>query len=495
MRASHPQGIRPPIDQDPAKRRGDDSSPNRADKIDSILSERPPALLETDFPPPLPSSCVVTSAIQLSAASSTTAGGPEPVGLHLAGMVPMYEDEKEQIRTDVFGERRGASPAARLEEERLTALEHEVARIHPRERSSLTKAMSLNPLLTIASPHVKLMLRTGSGDDDFDPAAAARRLARYWSFREDMFGDRAFSPGSFADPTFAEYTRHFDRCLRAADDPKLDDGARDLAREYVRCVRLVKIKAMEKVIESAVEEDKAPILEARRVCPDVASSDEHKILFLECEDYVEVNATVRMMKYWAAKTKLFGPERLHKDITLNDVESCVFDSHAERFFTLMPGTDESGRSILWILGDELAGEGWTTEGVAQYLWCIMHTAVARESCRTNGLVVIINYRSHTREALDRISAVRHLCRTIILECVPVRVRAIHIFLRPSGWWKDLLLGFFSKAASWIDKRVVVHLETPEETRSVLEDKFGVGPDQILQDMGGDWIRESGSQGL
>uniref|UniRef100_A0A7S4K411 Uncharacterized protein n=1 Tax=Odontella aurita TaxID=265563 RepID=A0A7S4K411_9STRA len=271
-------------------------------------------------------------------------------------IVPMTSGEEERTIADVYGRN---PPEAALVDERLNALEREVGRLKREERSSLENALRHHPLLTVASPHVRAMIR----EEDYDAPSAARRLARYWRQRESLFGSRAFSTDIFTQPDFDDYMCHYNRCLRSMHDLELDGEMRYMAREYVSIVNRVKIEAMDKLIDEAPEKDREALMEARRVNPEVAQSDEHKILFLKCEDLVEASAAVRMMKYWEMKKLLFGPDKLGKEITLADVETSVFESDVIVHSLLVPDTDEAGRCVFWVNGKELAREGWTADGV------------------------------------------------------------------------------------------------------------------------------------
>mmetsp|Transcript_60979 Transcript_60979/g.180504 ORF Transcript_60979/g.180504 Transcript_60979/m.180504 type:complete len:187 (+) Transcript_60979:1142-1702(+) len=134
---------------------------------------------------------------------------------------------------------------------------------------------------------------------------------------------------------------------------------------------------------------------------------------------------------------------------------------------------------------------------AQYMWCILHIALARPSCRDNGIVLMIDKRYLATAAKDYNFAGRRLMVKLTTRCLPLRVCAIHIFFAPSSWWQRYMIPVFSMVGVFGKKRTVVHIETSEENRRVLKEQFGIGPNLVLKDLGGNvdtdwwkgWIRE------
>uniref|UniRef100_A0A7S4JJS9 CRAL-TRIO domain-containing protein n=2 Tax=Odontella aurita TaxID=265563 RepID=A0A7S4JJS9_9STRA len=433
--------------------------------------------------------------------------GGAAVGSHLDHLPPsrplgfnmgsMSADEEARLVYDVYGHK---PPKAALMDERLDALEREIGRLGREERSSLDRARRHHPLLTIASPHVRDILL----DDGYDAPSAARRLARYWKQREGLFGERAFSRGLLMQPDIYDYIEHYNRCDRAKDDPSVSEEMKAMAREYVRIVSRVKIEAMDKLIAEAPEKDREALVEAIRVNPLMAQSAEFKLLFLKCEDFVEARAAVRMMKYWAMKKFLFGPGRLGEEITLADVDDCVFDLDVIGHSLLVPGTDKNGRCVFWGAPNELVGrDGWTAEAMAQYMWCIVHIALAQPSCSEHGLVVMINSSSGFNPSVfDGTFAVRRLGTSIIMNCMPFRVCVVHCFFSPSSWWQSFMTKVLKHLSDFGTKRMVMHIGAFEENRTVLEGIFGIGPDQVITELGGNvdmdwwrgWIRERREEG-
>jgi len=279
--------------------------------------------------------------------------------------------------------------------------------------------------------------------------------------------------------------RYYSKCSEISRDPDADADKKRIAAEYVRCVHRTKIAALDRIVESASPNDKAAFLEAHARCPEVAASDEAKLDFLRCEDFVEAKAAERMMTYWKARKTFFGPEIFHRRIRLRDMEAHILDLRHFRFLQLMQEPDGHGRAVIGVFYSSLIGEGWTEESVAKYCFYIMEAAFERETCRLNGVVLLDNHRQSTDNSLQKIKRYRKIVRAVITSYTPVRVRALHIFLRPGSWWQHLAARLVnSVGGSFFFSRAVIHADSDEENVSLLEGQFNIPRCLIPAELGG-----------
>mmetsp|Transcript_35391 Transcript_35391/g.105727 ORF Transcript_35391/g.105727 Transcript_35391/m.105727 type:complete len:109 (-) Transcript_35391:506-832(-) len=97
--------------------------------------------------------------------------------------------------------------------------------------------------------------------------------------------------------------------------------------------------------------------------------------------------------------------------------------------------------------------------------------------------------------MGRFSSVRKLLKRLIVECLPVKTRAVHLYVGDQyAWWHMVLRTIFLVWGRMHHQRMVLHVGTGEMLASELE-KFGMSRDQIPIELGGgvkfdnwnDWI--------
>eukprot|EP00566_Odontella_aurita_P017240 CAMPEP_0113578992 /NCGR_PEP_ID=MMETSP0015_2-20120614/29817_1 /TAXON_ID=2838 /ORGANISM="Odontella" /LENGTH=260 /DNA_ID=CAMNT_0000482915 /DNA_START=79 /DNA_END=861 /DNA_ORIENTATION=- /assembly_acc=CAM_ASM_000160 len=254
---------------------------------------------------------------------------------------------------------------------------------------------------------------------------------------------------------------------------------------------------MDEFIEAAPPQDKSALMEAWKLSPELYASDEFKLQFLRCEEFVEFRAAERMLRYWKAKKLFFGPDAFHRRISLSDMSDHIFEMDHLGVNRLMPGTDAHGRIVVALFLRDLAEEGWTEEGFAKYVWYVLQTALEREECQKNGVVLFGDCRYLTKDEHDKIAIYRKLIKTITIECSPVKIKAAHVFYGSDVWWQCLFASAFATIAGIITNRAVIHVGSNEENTAALVRKFGISADIIPREMGGNvdvdswtkWLKE------
>lgn len=447
------------------------------DQIGSLLEEQP-----------LPSSA---DELSLPYAKVSVVTGPG----HLGEGMALPRCEAVRVHTDVFGSR---PPEEREIDERTNAVERELSKLPEEEKRAALRALRQNPLLFISSPHIQLILT----DDGFDVQLATRRVADYWRKREAFFGEKAFSAGVFAPPSYNHYLRFYSKSMIDMIDPEKDEVSRELAMKYILSVNQTKIDAMDRIVDVTSQDDKEFLLDAQRQSPDLAQSKEHKLLFLWSEDFIEFNAAQRMMRYWRARYDSFGTEIAHRKIALSDLEDDIFHLKLG-VMQLMPGTDLYGRPILVYSPSPLWEENWTEQRLKRVVWYVVHAAMEETSCQRNGAVVLMNYKSVTRELSKSIASFRDICRDITFLFAPIKVRSTHVNFGPANWWQTALVkGAYSVVSKMALSRSVIHVGTDEDFITEME-SFGISANQVPVEMGGNfgtntwaqWVDERRENGM
>ena len=258
---------------------------------------------------------------------------------------------------------------------RIEQLEREIWKLPKEDKAALMRVLRKNPLLFVVSSQTKLFLSS----EDFDAPRAARRIARYWQRREDLFGeDNVLKDGDVPSPNLEDYNRFYSRCEDILEDADADEEGRAIARDYIHAVDHQKIKAMDQVVAQALDKRKDILkwlvecklirYEKQNSSSDylsmvIAGSSEEKMRFIRSEFFIEKNAASRLVKYWSYKYELFGPGRgtkranedssgqlscdLSRKILLDDDRMAGCPELLDRgFFRIAPDTDAFGRIIV-----------------------------------------------------------------------------------------------------------------------------------------------------
>jgi hypothetical protein len=75
------------------------------------------------------------------------------------------------------------------------------------------------------------------------------------------------------------------------------------------------------------------------------SSEKLRMMFLRAESFDAYNAASRMVRFFDEKYKLFGAERLTKDIVLADLDPDDIAALEKGFYQVLPEKDSAGRKV------------------------------------------------------------------------------------------------------------------------------------------------------
>ena len=332
----------------------------------------------------------------------------------LGGDINLDPHEKRAIYREIHG-RNASDDEDSVMHSRIEQLEREIWKLPKEDKAALMRVLRKNPLLFVVSSQTKLFLSS----EDFDAARAARRIARYWQRREDLFGEEnVLKDGDVPTPNLEDYNRFYSRCEDILEGADADEEERAIAHDYIRAVDDQKIKAMEQVVAQALAKRKdilkwlveCKLIQIRHEKQNstndssmvIAGSTEEKMRFIRSESFVEKKAASRLVKYWSYKYELFGPDAakgtartdedppeqlscdLSKKILLDDDRMAGCRELLDReFLRVMPDTDSFGRVVvvfnmkkLTDVLDELSDGAEETTIVS--VWLLIHFVVERE---------------------------------------------------------------------------------------------------------------------
>lgn len=118
-------------------------------------------------------------------------------GTREASSITVETTEREKMATRSHEERMKIHHGEKLPTETLLEeLHFELAKIPSQNKRALLNAQREFPFLCCSSRHAILFLKA----EGFNASAAAKRMARYWEKRAQLYGNLAFSPGTFTKP-------------------------------------------------------------------------------------------------------------------------------------------------------------------------------------------------------------------------------------------------------------------------------------------------------
>lgn len=225
-----------------------------------------------------------------------------------------------------------------------------------------------------------------------------------------------------------------------------------------------------------------PYQRARRQCPDIVESREHRLLFLRAESFDVRRAVDRLLIYWSHRIDLFGDEHAFGPLTL---ESGAFDADKKElsmgYPRLSPEKDASSRAIIVINHNDMKRGTYDRRGIMRACWYIMHRALSEEIVQKNGIVFIgLGYGQ-----LDQID--RKLDATLwrgMRDVVPCRLVSCHVVMASVS--ADLIMPNV-KFMLGVKSRARLREYQGHDPR-ILEKlaEVGIGTEAVPSEIGGGW---------
>lgn len=420
--------------------------------------------------------------------------------------------ERNLIYTRIYGRQ---PPEVEWMEERMHQLERAIWRLPKEEKAALLRVLRKNPLLFAVSSQTKICLCA----IDFDAHRAARRLAHYWTKREQLLGeDGAFREGDMPAAGREDYSKFYARSEAVVDDPDADDVERDIAQEFIRCVNRNFVAQVDHCVTEVLRNNSKELLIWLEECNlvknalspslTIGGSDELKMLFVRCQGFNEVQAAGQLLQYWSKKCMLFDSNFENDVATHKDLWECQ-EVLELGFIRIMPGTDKYGRvvivftmKILAEVLDDLSDEDGE-EKIMKVIWYVLSAALERKNCQRNGIIFLANLREGSTDLLRRFK-LRAACRDILLRCMPIQVKAFHFFFPPSQtWWQSVIYSIFKHSEPLYKKHAVIHAGASEEVELSSLAECGIFPPELPEELGGEvpleyyrkWLEDRKSKGL
>jgi CRAL/TRIO domain len=258
--------------------------------------------------------------------------------------------------------------------------------------------------------------------------------------------------------------------------------------------------------EFQVELDQMPdaakknVVFAQEKCPDLATSDKFKLMFLRTEVFHTELAVKRYCRYWDQRVEIFGPTKAFQPLTLKDALRDDDTAVALGVFQLVPDRHDSmGRAILFVDPSKQDHSKYTRESMARAVWYFIHASLELdERVQKNGMIFLA-WPHHARfPQLDR--ALAKIVLGSIQGALPVRLSAFHL-CQPPSFFKLIFPITKLFLTDRTKKRLKVHVGSTSEVAAKLA-SFGLSKDDLPEQIGGTvkldvekWLKERRTSGL
>lgn len=240
---------------------------------------------------------------------------------------------------------------------------------------------------------------------------------------------------------------------------------------------------MNKELEKISKDDKKDFTEASIKCPKLCMSDEHKLMFLRCEQFNADMAAMRLVKYWSKRIELFGPDAFNEKLTLKDALKDDKAALQTEYIQILPSKDKKGRAISLLQPRKLDSSKYTRESMVRVTWYMVHAMLEDVSAQQKGIIFIIDLSGTKVKQFD-IPLVRQ-CGEAVRGILPVRVSAMH-FCQPPMLFDVLSEVVKLVLGERLRKRIIVHSQWWEKGNDVATlGKYGFVKNQLPTCIGGD----------
>lgn len=268
----------------------------------------------------------------------------------------------------------------------------------------------------------------------------------------------------------------------AASSPALDTGLADNPACFAQAQA-----ELDSAIALLPEADKAALLEARALVPDLYEKESPPLRFLRHESFNLWAAARRLAMYWKTRKELFGdraflPMNQTGEGTLTRDDIIVLSSG---FYTLLP-TDHEGRAVICghpsRRGDHSRAHRLR---LAFYMWSIV---AENEESQKSGCVILAVLQ---KPVLDRV--VRE-ASAMVQEALPLRVYRVHVVNPPlkseeRTFLESLVPLCLKLFGTVVQNRAKVHVASTHKELLHKLTAEGLKEEGIPEDLGGQWKYE------
>jgi hypothetical protein len=176
---------------------------------------------------------------------------------------------------------------------------------------------------------------------------------------------------------------------------------------------------METEISQIPNSSKAAYLQALSVSPDYVKDRSLRLMFLRALRFDASAAAKQMVEFFEQKLKIFGPDKLGREICYKDLDGDTIDCLNSGYMQLLSGRDRVGRSILMGIGKLRSYR--SEQCLKRSFWYIAMSALEDEETQKRG-IVFLSYTVGT--PILQKSSVFQLAS--IFRVIPLRVVGIHV---------------------------------------------------------------------
>lgn len=227
--------------------------------------------------------------------------------------------------------------------------------------------------------------------------------------------------------------------------------------------------------------DRQYLVEAEEKYPELAKSDEHRILFLRCEMFNVDLAALRLTKYWKQRIELFGGKAF-APLTVDDTLKDDISALELGFVRLLSGKDHGGRGLVYVEPCCLGNGGYDYTSMVRATWYVLHVALEAKTIQQKGVVFIVN-NQNTDAKLHFDKKLIQMNAEAVRGILPVRVGGIHI-CHPSNLFSTLAPVMKFMLGPRLGKRINVHSGSEDAILDTLSSRYGIRPEAVPAALGG-----------
>jgi hypothetical protein len=171
--------------------------------------------------------------------------------------------------------------------------------------------------------------------------------------RMDGKGTLSHSHPPSEDPspeTDAIFAAELNKLSMKERDEVLQDvhGVSDVMEEKIDFIKSC-FQDLEKSLSLIPAVDKAAYLRARAQNEGYVNDEKFLLMFLRADAFDTISAAARMVGFFQTKLELFGPEKLGREITLDDLDEDDQRVLESGYAQILPGRDRAGRAIFCLM--------------------------------------------------------------------------------------------------------------------------------------------------
>jgi CRAL/TRIO domain len=246
---------------------------------------------------------------------------------------------------------------------------------------------------------------------------------------------------------------------------------------------------------------KKNVLLAQEKCPQLATDDTFKLMFLRTELFNAKLAAQRYCRYWDQRVEIFGIIKAFQPLTLKDALCDDDVALALGFIQLVPDRhDAMGRALLFVDLSQQDRSKYTRESMARAIWYFIHASLQLDERVQKHGMIFLAWPHHAKfSQFDR--AMAKLVLGSIQGTLPVRLSAFHL-CQPPSFFKLIFPIVKLFLTNRTKQRLKVHFASTADEIAATLASFGLSRDDLPEQIGGTvnldvekWLKQRRSSGL